>query len=205
MEKNVYKLGVKGLVHDADSAWNMYPKFLNKIRLNTTDKVLDAGCGEGKIADYLKNSELYGFDYSKEALKKAKKRGYKKAMQGDMKKIPFKKKEFDVSISLGVLQYLEEPHKSFEELIRVTKKRIAVSSANFEWFRIKSVLYPKFRKKYNWLIENENFINERFLRQLAKKYGLPVEVSYISNRFEKFRNLFGKYLASEVVAIYNLK
>ncbi|MFC1710682.1 class I SAM-dependent methyltransferase [Nanoarchaeota archaeon] len=205
MKGNIYKTGVRGVVYDSDSAWDLYPAFFKKVKLNKKDKILDAGCGEGKLGKYLKGFKLYGFDYSKKAIKKAKNKGYKKVLQGDMGKVPFKNKEFDTSIALGVFQYLKNSDKAFEELIRVTKDKIIISSANFKWFRLKSLAYPKSKKKYKWLIENENFTDKKFFIRLAKKYKLNVKIDFISNKFGSIRNLSGDFLASEVIATYKLK
>ena len=60
------------------TCWNIYPKLLKRIELKKTDKILDAGCGNGELAKHLKGFNLWGFDSDKNAVENAKKQDYKK-------------------------------------------------------------------------------------------------------------------------------
>ena len=195
-------MGLKEL----STCWNIYPKFLKIINLNKNDKILDAGCGEGILSNYLKNFNLYGLDFSEEAVKEAKKKWYKKVVKSEIYKIPFKNKKFDVTICVGVFQYLEHPEKAFKELMRISKKEIILTVSNFNWFKIKMFFSKKWKKSYSKELKlYSNFTNSDFLRKLARKNNLKIEIKYLSNKFSLLRNLFGNYLASEVVGIFRLK
>lgn len=186
--------------------WDIYPKLLKKIKFNEDEKVLDAGCGNGELARYLKSRRLYGFDSDSTAVKIAKKKGYKKVIKSDIYKLPFKNKEFDKTICVEVIEYLAHPEIAFRELKRVTKEEVIISAANFRWYKLKSLFSMKWRRQYkDQLKMNKNFIDSRFLKRVGKMNSVQVKIIYVSNKFDLLRNLFGDWLASEVVAIYRLK
>lgn len=101
---------------------------------------------------------------------------------------------------------MSNPEKAFKELFRVTKKEVIISSANFNWYKINSYFSKNMRKQYKGQLSmNKNFINSKFLKNIAKKNSLNLKIIYISNKFESIRNLFGNWLASEVVGVYRPK
>lgn len=188
------------------TSWDIYPKLLKKIEIGKEEKILDAGCGNGELSNHLMNFNLYGFDFSEDAIKKAEKKNYKKVIKSEIYNTPFKNDEFDKTICIEVLEYLSHPEKAFKELLRVTKKEIIISSANFNWYRINSHLSKEMRKQYKGqLAINKNFINSKFLRTLAKEDNIELNIFYLSNKFGFIRNLFGDFLASEVIGVFKVK
>jgi ubiquinone/menaquinone biosynthesis C-methylase UbiE len=189
------------------TCWNIYPKLLKKLKLGRDEKILDAGCGNGELGKYLNSDKLYGFDIEQSAVWNAKKTSkYKKVVKSEIYELPFKDKEFDKTICIEVFEYLSDPERALNELIRVTKKEIIISSANFNWYRINSYITKGMREQYkNQLKINKNFINSKFFERFAKKNDLKVKIFHVSNRVEKIRNIFGKWLASEVVGVFKLK
>ncbi len=110
--------------------WSSVAKKLISIyRLNSESKILDVGCGKGyllyEIKKMIPDLKVVGFDISNYALKNAhvniQKFLFKHKAQ---KKYPFKKKEFDLVLSLGVIHNLELPeiHFALKEIQRVGKK-----------------------------------------------------------------------------------
>ena len=157
--------------------WDIYPKLLKLINLNKNEKILDAGCGEGKLSNYLKDFNLCGFDFSEEAVKKAKKRNYRKVVKSEIYKTPFKNKEFDKTICIQVFHYLKHPEKAFKELIRITKKETILTFPNFNWLKIKMLFSKKWKRVYGKELKScSYFTNSNLLRRLARKYNLKVEV-----------------------------
>ena len=62
------------------------------------------------------------------------------------------------------------------------------------------------RKQYKKQLSiNENFINLKFFKKLAKKNHLKLKAFYVSNKAEKVRNAFGNFLASEIVGVFSLR
>ncbi|MBU1975751.1 MAG: class I SAM-dependent methyltransferase [Nanoarchaeota archaeon] len=107
---------------------NIEKLFLIHIPLNKKMHVLDAGCGNGRWSSWFSKhvKDVVGIDNSKELLALAKKNQKKntKFIFGDIEKLPFKDKSFDISFTCIVLQHVLEPkkfQKTTKELLRVTK------------------------------------------------------------------------------------
>lgn len=182
--------------------WNIYPKIVKNIKIKKGDKILDAGCGEGLLSLYLKYKNLYGFDFNEKALEKAREKNYKKVFKKNIYNLNFKKNEFDQTICIEVLQYLKNPNKAFEELLRITKKNLTITSTNYQWFKIKSIFSKKFRKKFGEIVKKENLLDSNFFEKIAKDYNLNVKIKYVSNKRGFLRNIFGRLFSSEIIAIF---
>ena len=99
-------------------------KLLVKLAKNSKN-ILDMGCGEGtrlgKIID--KKQKGTGVDISTKAIDLAKKKFPKLNFAvGDLEKLPFANKKFDLVYSAFVLEHLDNPGKVIKEGIRVLKK-----------------------------------------------------------------------------------
>jgi len=91
--------------------------------------VLDAGCGTGFFALYMAKlgHKSYGLDFSKESLEIAKKLVDKNKLHvdfrlGDVRKLPYKDKFFDLIISSGVIEHFPDTSSALREYDRVLKK-----------------------------------------------------------------------------------
>jgi len=104
---------------------------------DVTDKrILDIGCGSGRIALILaeKGANVVGIDYADSMIKLAnnylrKRDGKLKAtfICGDfIKDIPTTK-QFDITMALGVLDYLEDPSSFLRKMMAHTKGKMIVS------------------------------------------------------------------------------
>ena len=121
-------------------------KLLENENKNTS--ILDAGCGEGFIADYIYNNtkikNITGIDINKDSLDFAssinKKIKYKK---DDIYKLSFKDKQFDIVMTLEVLEHLDNPKKALKEIIRVAKKKLIISVPNEPYFSLGNLLSLK--------------------------------------------------------------
>ncbi len=97
-------------------------------------KICEIGCNIGNnLSNFPKNFEVYGFDMSKYALEKAKKRypSFKFEI-GNMNKIPISDSFFDMVFTRGVLIHIPnmEIDAGLKEMIRISKKWIM----NLEYF-----------------------------------------------------------------------
>ena len=120
-------------LYDADmSSWGYaYPLQLNKIltnklRLKKTNKILDAGCGTGYVAEVLSKlnyKNITGIDFSEEMLTIARsKKIYKKLMcQSLNEKIELRSKQFELIICTGVLTSGHVGPSALHELVRILK------------------------------------------------------------------------------------
>ena len=122
-------------LYDTDmSSWGYaYPQQLNKIltnklKLKSTIKILDAGCGTGYVAEVLNKlnyKNIVGIDFSEEMLAIAKsKKIYKKIIcQSLNEKIELKSKQFELIICTGVLTSGHVGPGALNELVRLLKPK----------------------------------------------------------------------------------
>lgn len=88
------------------------------------EKALDAGCGDGKLAQIMGEKlgvSFYGVDISKKGIELAKKIGVKAKVADLSLKIPFKDNFFDLVISTEVLEHVNDPDIFLREIYRVLK------------------------------------------------------------------------------------
>jgi ubiquinone/menaquinone biosynthesis C-methylase UbiE len=102
---------------------------LKSIKFNSTDFVLDIGCGTGFLFPHInkKVSFLVGAELSLQALKEAKKRTEKKSniflVQADADNLPFRDCLFDGAFVVSVLQNIPKPAKTLTEMKRTCKTK----------------------------------------------------------------------------------
>lgn len=77
--------------------------FLERLLQDVKGKVLDVGCGTGRVLDMLNEVEYVGIDSSPEMIEKA---GEGQFLVGDGLDIPFLDGEFDVVLSIAVLHHV---------------------------------------------------------------------------------------------------
>ncbi len=103
--------------------------WLDDLNLCEDSKILEAGCGAGRLSNYAvkKGYNVFGMDYSHGMLTKA--GGICNSddkpnvvfLQGDIEFLPLKASSFDVIVCLGVITYLESEGKALHELARALK------------------------------------------------------------------------------------
>lgn len=134
--------------------WKIYGSVLDKLLQNNLKifNLLDAGCGMGnftlELAHYNQFKNIVGIDFLKETINLARenKKQFKKVtfFQGDLVKMPFCDKSFDVTFCLNVLHHIhnEDINNVLCELARVTDKYLVVEIRNAN--NIFNFLYEKF-------------------------------------------------------------
>jgi SAM-dependent methyltransferase len=96
--------------------------------------VLDVGCGKGEAMSFLKKHvgfELVGVDIFSPYLRISKEtKSYQDVILADVTHLPFKDSQFDTVICMEVLEHLdkEDGEKLFQELERVTKRQILITT-----------------------------------------------------------------------------
>lgn len=100
--------------------------FFTKIikYLNKEDVLCEFGCGDGSKLAHLKKyvNQMYGFDISQEAIKRAKRNIPKGNFFVSNSGKIFREGQFDVTITLATLEHVDNPQIFLKEMIRVTKK-----------------------------------------------------------------------------------
>ncbi|MBK5252825.1 MAG: class I SAM-dependent methyltransferase [Peptostreptococcaceae bacterium] len=91
-------------------------------------KLLDAGCGTGNFSLKLaeKGVRVTGIDISEEMMSvariKTEKAGFDVEYRlGNLYCLPFEDESFDAVFSMAAFEFIKEPQKAFDELMRVTK------------------------------------------------------------------------------------
>lgn len=89
--------------------------------LSPEDRVLDIGCGPGRVMSYLESRGLQcaGFDRSEQSLRLMRGRLRKPAAVADNLHLPVKSGAADAVISDGVLHHTPDPYRSFLENCRI--------------------------------------------------------------------------------------
>lgn len=90
----------------------------SEVKNLSNPRVLDAGCGTGRMLGWLKRysngGDICGIDSSREALNFSRLRGHKKLVQGDISNLPFPSDSFHLITCFDVL-----PHISFDNELTV--------------------------------------------------------------------------------------
>jgi SAM-dependent methyltransferase len=101
---------------------------LKYLDIKPSDKILDAGCGEGfyvMLLDQLYGCQIVGLDNDPEILARAKKWLGEKAniqlLVGDVTRLPFADETFDKIILSEVLEHIPDDRKALSEMYRVLK------------------------------------------------------------------------------------
>jgi len=93
--------------------FNLITKLIKKYS-ETHDKILDIGCGEGQLTNYIKkeldSKNVFGCDYSFSAIKEAKKNNPQIYFcVADALKLPYRKSTFDVILCANLFEHVESP------------------------------------------------------------------------------------------------
>lgn len=126
--------------------------------------ILDLGCGMGRMGFQLSEYGFHviGIDISKRQIKNAisLRKKYKiecEFLVGDAEKLPFKKGSFDGVVSMGMLEYVDNPEMFFEEIKRVlVSDGLAVLTSSHRGFINRSLIrflesvIRKGKKKDGW-------------------------------------------------------
>lgn len=95
------------------------------------NKTVDIACGDGYIEELA--PETVGVDFSASALAKAKNRGAKYLICANAENLPFVDNAFDLSISAGSLENIQNPQKAISEMARVSKIQIMTIHREFSF------------------------------------------------------------------------
>lgn len=131
---------------------------VNLLRPQKRERALDIGCGTGNhlLLLYRYGMDITGLDASPYMLEKARSRLGNNAVlkNGRAQELPFDDNEFDVSVLIFTLEFIEDPVEVLNEAGRVTKDRVFIGI--FNWLSLEG-LY----KKFSSLFRNSIFRNTR--------------------------------------------
>lgn len=85
-------------------------------------RVLDAGCGSGRLLDELRDyGHVTGLDLNPDSVEVARSRGHEDVVQGPVEQLPWPDETFDLVISLDMVEHTADDRVTLRELRRVTK------------------------------------------------------------------------------------
>ena len=114
------------------------------------NKIIELGCGLSPFAEKARKNfkESYALDFSYDTIKEFKNKYPKvNCYISDAKKTPFPDKFFDVSVAGEMIEHLEKPMELLEEMKRITKRKIILSTAHMEYDE----------PEHLWLFDKEDF------------------------------------------------
>ena len=114
-------------------------EIISKI-IQSNKRVLDVGCGDGVLMEYLKNhqqNDVRGLEPQKELVRKSIAKGLS-VIEGDAEKelFQFPKKSFDYVVLSQTLQAFFNPEEVLNQLLRIGKQTI-VTIPNFGYWKVR--------------------------------------------------------------------
>lgn len=101
--------------------WKLFEEYIPQ-----SGKILDIGCGNGRLSEYFPQYEYYGIDLADEFIKIAQKRyPNKQFIQAEMTHLPFEDNFFDSVFSIASLHHVNTKElrlQALSEMHRVLKK-----------------------------------------------------------------------------------
>jgi 2-polyprenyl-3-methyl-5-hydroxy-6-metoxy-1,4-benzoquinol methylase len=151
------------------------------------EKALDAGCGEGfganRLLEKYPSLNISGVDISRQALLTAREiAGLIETAQTDVTRLPFTRNQFDIVLSLEVLEHLPDPAEAVRDYQRVSKRYLLLSVPNEPVFRTLRMLegndllkwgdHPEHIQHWNF-ITFTRFLKKQGLRVISRKVPFP--------------------------------
>jgi ubiquinone/menaquinone biosynthesis C-methylase UbiE len=138
-----------------------YKLIFEKILIGKGQRVLDVGTGTGNLFLFLEEYECYkyGIDLSIKSLKRAREKlgegSHIDLLCADVDYLPFKRKLFDITFLITVLQNVSEPTRSLQQIKDVIKKNSVI---------VLSLLKKKFpKKRIKQIIKNVGIVTKQII------------------------------------------
>lgn len=107
-----------------------------RLNLPAGTSILDAGCGSGRnMVDLARHGTVTGIELSDTSVELARERDAGEVVEGSILDTPFDDASFDLTVSLDVIEHLEDDVGALRELRRVTKPggALLVTVPAYQW------------------------------------------------------------------------
>ena len=183
---------------------------ISKI-IENNKRVLDVGCGDGTLMEYLKekqNNDVRGLEPQKKLVQKCIAKGLP-VIEGDAEKelVQFPKKSFDYVVLSQTLQAFFNPEEVLEQLLRIGKKTI-VTIPNFGYWKVRLHLLFKGTMPITKNLPNEwyntpnlhmctikdfvNFCKKKNIKIDKSMCVTDEKISEITNKNLSYKNIFSQ-------------
>lgn len=174
-----------GVDEDGFKNTNIYPIKYAKLAINNGDKILEAGCGAGRVYFHYKNEgfDIKGIEYSKNAVENILAKDAKaEVIEGSITELPYKDNSFDTILAFGLFHNIEdesELQKAFDESYRVLKRGgQLVASVRFD--SLENNIVENIMKKRSNGKDFDKFHRWHFsLDDMEKFLGLNMEIEKV--------------------------
>jgi 2-polyprenyl-3-methyl-5-hydroxy-6-metoxy-1,4-benzoquinol methylase len=150
----------------------VYDKLLDEFeKYRNTNRLLDIGCGVGFLLEQAKKRgwDIYGTEYSQKAIDICRDKGIE-MKKGSIDSSTFNKKDFDVIISIEVIEHLNNPNREIEEIKKLLRNGglFYCTTPNFN-----SLNRYYLKDKYNIIgyPEHLTYYTKKTLNKLMTKHG----------------------------------
>jgi 2-polyprenyl-3-methyl-5-hydroxy-6-metoxy-1,4-benzoquinol methylase len=165
-----------------------YEAITRRIKADVPSRILDWGCGHGQVSDLLSRAGLNvtAFDYRPDdepglhALPRYPQLFVQ--VSHDPRRLPYPDRAFDAVLSCGVLEHVEDPGASLEEI-----RRVLVPGGTFYVYKLPnrtSYLEAIARRAglyYHGALEHDRLYDERTARELLWRHGFAIQEMRLMN------------------------
>ncbi|MBT3354337.1 MAG: class I SAM-dependent methyltransferase [Candidatus Scalindua sp.] len=162
--------------------------------LNTGNRLLDVGCGDGGFALKIKDkfSKIYGAEIAKEAALIARKQNVSASLVDLNLSLSYQNNIFDAVTCLDVIEHLLDPDSFIEEIYRVLKPagQLVLTTPNIRNFRnlytlvFKGIFPQTSPDTFVWGGGHLHFFTREDIKSIFKKAGFKrIEFSINQNQF----------------------
>lgn len=160
-----------------------YDELLSEVKLlrkRDIKTLLEAGCGEGEVTNYLcrhmRGGGIFAFDISEKVIKTAKEHSRCSDIYfdvGNIYDIPIKQK-YDLVVCSEVLEHLEEPDKALNQLKKATTEYVICSVPREPIWRILNMARGKYWKDFGNTPGHINHWSRKSFLSFLKKNGCKI-------------------------------
>lgn len=123
-----------------------------RLELPAQARILDAGCGSGRnMVELAHHGVVTGVELSPTSVQLARDRSAGEVLEGSVMDMPFDDDSFDLTVSLDVIEHLEDDVSALSELRRVTKPggALLVTVPAYQWLWSGHDVINHHHRRYN--------------------------------------------------------
>jgi SAM-dependent methyltransferase len=160
----------------------MYQELARGLARRKPGRLLDWGCGFGQVTALLREQgvDAVAFDYRADldaptTMSLDRFPEIEAQVSPDPVRLPFENGSFDTVLSCGVLEHVEDPHGSLEEIRRILRPGGALYVTNLpNRFSYTEAIARLFGVYYHGRLPNDRVYTRRTARDLLERHGFEI-------------------------------